>query len=56
MVNYLIDTNIAVDYLQNDEDIVAQLDNLDKVYFSIISVGELFYGAYLKSKAEKDKK
>src|SRR5688572_22165193 len=42
---YLLDTNIAIAFLIGDRQITERVAAADEAYTSIISLGELYYGA-----------
>jgi len=42
----LLDTNIIIDVLKNDEATIKKLATYNKVYYPIIAIAELIYGAY----------
>lgn len=44
MKNVLIDTNIYSLAMKGDADVVAALRRIDRIGFSAISIGELFFG------------
>lgn len=44
--SYLLDTNIVIYYFGEDADIVARLDALEKVFFPLFVLGELYYGVF----------
>ena len=48
----LIDTNVIIKFLNGNERAFDSLKNSEEIYVSVISVGELFYGAF-KSSREK---
>lgn len=49
-MKYLIDTNIIIGFLKNEQVIVDFFEEIDLVNVSIISVGEMYFGA-LRSKS-----
>ena len=53
-MKYLLDTNIAVLYLNNDPAIVSKMYNHFNVCISTISVGELHYGFNNSKNKEKN--
>lgn len=48
----LVDTNVIIRVLKGVTELFELFDDMDKLYVSSISVGELFYGANLSSKME----
>ena len=42
----LLDTNITIDVLKNDEVTIKKLVTYNKVFYPIIAIAELIYGAY----------
>ena len=45
MGQYLVDTNLLVDYLRGEKKIVSFLDSLGEVAVSLVSAGEIYQGA-----------
>jgi tRNA(fMet)-specific endonuclease VapC len=43
--SFLLDTNIAIAFLENEAAVVHQVDEADRVYLVSVVVGELSYGA-----------
>jgi len=52
-MRYLLDTNIIIGFLRNDPVIVSRLEAMSQIVISIISVGEMLYGA--ETSLQKDK-
>ena len=52
-MKYLLDTNIAVLYLNDDQTIVTRMYKHFNVYISTITVGELHYGFSNSKNKEK---
>lgn len=50
--NYLIDTNILIRFLKGQTELFDLFDELENLFISSISVGELMYGAALSSKKD----
>lgn len=44
-MSYLLDTNIIIGFLKNDTSIVSKLSSEQEVNISVITVGEMLYGA-----------
>ena len=44
MTNYLLDTNVVVDYLRGDKKALALLENVKTPQISAASVGEIYHG------------
>jgi tRNA(fMet)-specific endonuclease VapC len=55
MKNYLIDTDILIDYLNGKYSLDKKLDEVGiaHCFVSEITIGELYFGAYRSSKKEK---
>jgi tRNA(fMet)-specific endonuclease VapC len=51
-VEYLLDTNIIISYLKNEEKIVNLIKNLSQINISVITVGEMYYGAKNSNNSE----
>jgi tRNA(fMet)-specific endonuclease VapC len=54
VMGYILDTNILIAFLNNDLNVVTKLKEIDHFYTSCISVGELYYGANISQKTEKN--
>jgi tRNA(fMet)-specific endonuclease VapC len=56
MSGNLIDTNVIVKIFRGDNDVEQILDNIEseKIFISVISVGELYYGAFKSNKVESN--
>ena len=54
-MNYLLDTDIAIEYLRGNKKVVEKLIELsfENLYTSTISLAELFYGVYCSDNKEK---
>lgn len=50
---YLLDTNIFVAYLNEEEAVVSRVES-ERVFGCSIVLGELFFGAFKSSQAEKN--
>ena len=48
----LIDTNIIIRFFKGETELFSLFDDLENLYISSISVGELMYGAELSAKKE----
>lgn len=44
-MNYIFDTNIIIGFLKNDKSIVSKLKIEKNINTSVITIGEMFYGA-----------
>jgi tRNA(fMet)-specific endonuclease VapC len=53
--SYLLDTNAAVALLNNDESMVKFLDTNVNSFLSIITIGELYFGAEKSGRAEANR-
>ena len=51
-MNILLDTNIIIAFLKNDPGIVKKARSLHRINISVITVGELLYGALNSSKCD----
>ncbi len=52
--NYLLDTNIAIAFLENDTVVVQRVDDADNVFLASVVVGELSYGAHKSSRPREN--
>lgn len=52
----ILDTNILIEILKNNKQTIKEVEEYDIHYISIISVMELFYGAFNKTELQKLKK
>lgn len=52
----LIDTNVIIKMLNGDSEAGRIFDSLDHIYISVITAGELFYGANKSSQANENLK
>jgi len=53
-VSYLLDTNIIIGFLKNDLRIVSRLAPMDEMVITIISVGEMLYGAQVSAQKQEN--
>lgn len=53
--NYLLDTNIAIAFLIGERRVTERVAAADAAYTSIVTMGELFYGAAKSSRAAQNK-
>ena len=53
-MKYLADTNILIAFINNEQKIIEKFNLIDEVYVSCISIGELFLGANLSMKKDKN--
>ena len=53
-MKYFIDTNIVVDCLNGDNQLVQRFNRIDTVFISSVSIGELYLGAFLSNSLEKE--
>lgn len=53
---YLIDTDICIQFMRNERNVVDFISRLSDVKISIISLSELFFGIYNSQNLEKHKK
>lgn len=56
MKQYLIDTNVIVDYLRKNKRAVSFLNSLDQVIISLVTAGEIYQGTKNKQELKKIKK
>ena len=54
MSGNLVDTNVIIKVLNGNIEAVELFDSLDKVCFSVITVGELMYGAQKSSRKDEN--
>ena len=54
MKKYLIDTNIIIAYLKQDTVIMEKFHTINDLYIPSIAIGELYLGAHLSLKVEKN--
>ena len=52
-IKILLDTNIISSLMASDAALVAKIDAVNEVYLSVISLGELYFGAFNSSKVEQ---
>lgn len=50
---YILDTDIAVDYLRGNSRIVEKLTNLNNLFITKLSLAELFFGVYNSGNIDK---
>lgn len=50
----LIDTNVIIKLLNSDTKTIDIFDSLDDIYISVITVGELYYGANKSTRAKEN--
>lgn len=50
---YIIDTDIAIEYLKGNEEVVQKLNRMDDCYLTLFNIAELFHGVFLSSNPEK---
>lgn len=43
---YVIDTDVAIEYLRGNPEVVEKLKRLDELYITTVTIAELYYGAY----------
>lgn len=48
----LIDTNVIIRFFKGETELFSLFDNMEQLYVSSISVGELMYGAELSKKSD----
>ena len=48
----LVDTNVIIRFLKGETELFSLFDNMEDLYISSISVGELMYGAELSKKSD----
>lgn len=54
MSGNLVDTNVIIKLLNGDKKAVDLFDSLNEVHISVITAGELFYGAKKSSRIEEN--
>ena len=42
---YVLDTDIAINYMKGKEDVIARVESVPKLFLTSVTVAELFYGA-----------
>ncbi len=52
----LVDTNLIIKMLNGDTEAIRIFDSLDGIHISVITAGELFYGANKSSQTEENLK
>ncbi len=55
-MSYLFDTNIIIGFLKNDTNIVSNLSSEQEVNISVVTVGEMLFGANNSGNPIKNKK
>jgi tRNA(fMet)-specific endonuclease VapC len=53
-MNYLLDTNILIAFLKGDEYVTDKIKTIERINVSVISVGEMLFGAENSSKKEQN--
>lgn len=53
---YLIDTDICIQFMRNEKNVVDLISRLDNINISIITLSELFFGIYNSKNVERHKK
>lgn len=48
----LVDTNVIIRFFKGETELFSLFDNIENLYISSISVGELMYGAELSKKSD----
>ena len=48
----LVDTNVIIRFFKGETELFSLFDNIENMYISSISVGELMYGAELSKKSD----
>ena len=48
----LVDTNVIIRFFKGETELFSLFDDIENLYISSISVGELMYGAELSKKAD----
>ncbi len=51
----LVDTNVIIRFFKGETELFSLFDDMDNLYISSISVGELMYGAELSKKTDFNK-
>ena len=54
MSGSLIDTNVIIKFLNGDEKALNILKDAEELFISVITVGELYYGAYKSMRVEQN--
>jgi predicted nucleic acid-binding protein len=52
----LVDTNVIIKMLNGDPEAIRIFDSLDNIHISVITAGELFYGANKSSQTAENMK
>ena len=52
----LVDTNVIIKLMNGDPDAVSLFDRLDNISVSVVTSGELFYGAFKSSRIDDNLK
>jgi len=50
---YLLDTNVIIDLFKQDENLSEKIAEADAIFVSVVSIGELYYGAYKSTRVLK---
>ena len=53
-MNYLADTNILIALFNKDMEIYNKIQKYGKIYISVVSLGELYLGAYYSQKINEN--
>lgn len=53
---YVLDTDVAIEYLKGDRDVVREVLAPEEVHTTVITLAELFYGVHKSPKPEKHRK
>lgn len=56
MSGSLVDTNVIIKLLSGDEKSNHIFDSLEEIFVSVITVGELYYGAYKSTRTQENMK
>lgn len=51
---YLLDTNIIIALFLSEEKVIQEINNAEEICVPIISLGELYYGAYNSQRIEEN--
>ena len=54
-MNYVLDTDVAVEYLRGNPETVRKVLNLTEVFITVITAAELFYGVHKSNKPKKNR-
>jgi tRNA(fMet)-specific endonuclease VapC len=53
-MNYLMDTNVLIAFLKGDKNVIKKIKTIEKINISVISIGEMLFGAENSSKKEQN--